>query len=71
MMGKLREQKSYNVKKVSAICADRNLDQSVLTKLSKLYRQNEQTFEFAGDLIGALSLFALLFVGLFFVGVFQ
>lgn len=71
MMGKLREQKSYNVNIVSALCTNKKTDQSVLTKLSKLYRQNEQTFEFAGDLIGALSLFAMLFVGLFFVGVFQ
>ena len=71
MMGKTREQKSHNVNKVSLTRTHKNPDQFVLKKLSKLYRQNKQTFEFAGDLIGALSLFAMLFVGLFFVGVFQ
>lgn len=71
MMGKDRTQISYNVNIVSPHCTNKKTDQSVLTKLSKLYKQNEQTFEFAGDLIGALSLFAMLFVGLFFVGVLQ
>ena len=71
MMGKERTKLSHNVNIVSAFYTNRKTDQSVLTKLSKLYRQNEQTFAFVGDLIGALSLFALLFVGLFFVGVLQ
>ena len=71
MMRKVRGQKSYNVKIVSSTSKNRNPVQSKLTKLSKLYKQNEQTFEIVGDFIGAISLFAMLFVGLFFVGVFQ
>lgn len=71
MIGKLREQKSHNVNIVSSTRTNRNPVQSKLTKLSKLYKQNEQTFEIVGDFIGAISLFAMLFVGLFFVGVFQ
>lgn len=71
MMEKVRRQKSYNVNIVSSTRKNRNPVQSKLTKLSKLYKQNEQTFEIVGDFIGAISLFAMLFVGLFFVGVFQ
>ena len=70
-MEKVREQKSHNVNIVSFDSQNGNPVQSVLTKLSEQYQQNKQFFEFLGDLIGALSLFALLFVGLFFVGVFQ
>ena len=70
-MEKVREQKSHNVNIVSFNSQNRNPVQSKLTKLSKLYKQNEQTFEIVGDFIGAISLFAMLFVGLFFVGVFQ
>ena len=71
MMRKVRGQKSYNVNIVSSTRKNRNPVQYKLTKLSKLYKQNEQTFEIVGDFIGAISLFAMLFVGLFFVGVFQ
>ena len=70
-MEQIRAQKSHNVNIVSLNSQDRKPVQSVLTKLSEQYQQNKQFFEFLGDLIGALSLFALLFVGLFFVGVFQ
>ena len=70
-MEQIRKQKSHNVNIVSVRSTNRNPVQSKLTKLSKLYKQNEQTFEIVGDFIGAISLFAMLFVGLFFVGVFQ
>ena len=70
-MEKVRAHNSHNVNIVSLDSQNRNPVQSVLTKLSEQYQQNKQFFEFLGDLIGALSLFALLFIGLFFVGVFQ
>lgn len=70
-MEQIRKQKSHNVNIVSFDSTNRNPDQSELTKLSNLYKQNKQTFEIVGDFIGAISLFAMLFVGLFFVGVFQ
>ena len=70
-MEQIHKQKSHNVNIVSVCSTNRNPVQSKLTKLSKLYKQNEQTFEIVGDFIGAISLFAMLFVGLFFVGVFQ
>ena len=70
-MQKIRQQKSHNEYIVSFDSTNRNPVQSKLTKLSKLYQQNKQTFETVGDFIGAISLFAMLFVGLFFVGVFQ
>ena len=70
-MEQIRPQKSHNVNIVSVRSTNTNPVQSKLTKLSKLYKQNEQTFEIVGDFIGAISLFAMLFVGLFFVGVFQ
>lgn len=70
-MEQIREQKSHNVNIVSVRSTNRNPVQSKLTNLSNLYKQNKQTFEIVGDFIGAISLFAMLFVGLFFVGVFQ
>ena len=70
-MEQIRKQKSHNVNIVSSTRKNRNPVQYKLTKLSELYKQNEQTFEIVGDFIGAISLFAMLFVGLFFVGVFQ
>lgn len=70
-MEQIRKQKSHNVNIVSFDSTNRNPVQSKLTKLSYLYKQNKQTFEIVGDFIGAISLFAMLFVGLFFVGVFQ
>lgn len=70
-MQKICKQKAHNSYIVSSTRKNTNPVQSVLTKLSKLYKQNEQTFEIVGDFIGAISLFAMLFVGLFFVGVFQ
>lgn len=70
-MEQIHKQKSHNENIVSLGRTNRNPVQSKLTKLSQLYKQNEQTFEIVGDFIGAISLFAMLFVGLFFVGVFQ
>ena len=70
-MEQIRKQKSHNVNIVSVRSTNRNPVQSKLTNLSNLYKQNKQTFEIVGDFIGAISLFAMLFVGLFFVGVFQ
>lgn len=45
----------------------------LLSDLNNLIRQisRSKTAEIAGDVIGALCLFAMLFIGLFFVGVFQ
>lgn len=42
-----------------------------LTKLRAMLRDMENSLGIWGDIIGALSLFGILFVGLFFVGVFQ
>ena len=36
-----------------------------------LTKQNRQTRQFLGDCVGAVSIFIILFAGLFFVGVFQ
>jgi len=44
----------------------RNLD-----KLRTMLRDMEDSLGIWGDIIGALSLFGILFLGLFFVGVFQ
>ena len=44
----------------------RNLD-----KLRTMLRNMEDSLGIWGDIIGALSLFGILFLGLFFVGVFQ
>ena len=41
------------------------------TKQVKQGRQHRQVLEFIGDAVGALSLFALLFVGLFFAGIYS
>lgn len=40
-------------------------------KQVKQDRQHRQVLEFIGDAVGALSLFALLFVGLFFAGIYS
>ena len=40
-------------------------------KLRDIIRDFEDNLGIVGDIIGALSLFGMLFVGLFFVGVFQ
>ena len=42
-----------------------------LNKLRALMRDMEDSLGIVGDIIGALSLFGILFVGLFFAGVFQ
>jgi len=42
-----------------------------LDKLRAMLRDMEDSLGIWGDIIGALSLFGILFVGLFFVGVFQ
>lgn len=44
---------------------------SNLDKLRAMLRDMENSLGIWGDIIGALSLFGTLFVGLFFVGVFQ
>jgi hypothetical protein len=60
------KQKSYNVnypRSSSTICNSEQTDQP---------EQSEQNIlEILGDVIGALSLFGLLFVGLFFAGVYS
>jgi hypothetical protein len=40
-------------------------------KLRAMLRDMEDSLGIVGDIIGALSLFGILFVGLFFAGVFQ
>jgi hypothetical protein len=40
-----------------------------LNKLRALMRDMEDSLGIVGDIIGALSLFGILFVGLFFVGI--
>jgi hypothetical protein len=42
-----------------------------LNKLRAMLRDMEDSLGIVGDIIGALSLFGILFVGLFFAGVFQ
>jgi len=42
-----------------------------LDKLRAMLRDMEDSLGIWGDIIGALSRFGILFVGLFFVGVFQ
>ena len=42
-----------------------------LDKLRAMLRDMEDSLGIWGDIIGALSLFGIFFVGLFFVGVFQ
>jgi hypothetical protein len=49
-------------------CADHTETQN---KQVKQDRQNRQVLEFIGDAVGALSLFASLFVGLFFAGIYS
>ena len=40
-------------------------------KLRAMLRDMENSFGILGDVIGALCIFGMLFIGLFFVGVFQ
>lgn len=68
-MQEMYRAKAYNVNIVSPTRADRNPLKTVLTKLSDLYKQNEQTFEIVGDVIGAISLFVMLFGGLILIEV--
>ncbi len=42
-----------------------------LNKLRAMLRDMEDSLGVVGDIIGAVSLFGILFVGLFFAGVFQ
>lgn len=42
-----------------------------IRNLRQFKQSNQAKLEILGDLIGAVSLFAMLFVGLFFVGLFQ
>jgi hypothetical protein len=42
-----------------------------LDKLRALMRDMENSLGILGDVIGALCIFGMLFIGLFFVGVFQ
>ena len=65
------KQSSHNIYIVSN---DRTYRKSILTELKELfnlYRQKNLIAEFVGDCIGAISLVVMLYVGLFFVGVFQ
>ena len=60
------EQKSYNEnypRSSSTICNSEQTDQPE--------QSNQNILEILGDVIGALSLFGLLFVGLFFAGVYS
>ena len=60
------QQKSYNVnypRSSSTICNSEQTDQPEQSK--------QNILEILGDVIGALSLFGLLFVGLFFAGVYS
>jgi hypothetical protein len=47
----------------------RRKDVNNLDKLRALMRDMEDSLGIIGDIIGALSLFGLLFVGLFFAGI--
>jgi len=42
-----------------------------LNKIRALMRDMEDSLGILGDVIGALCIFGMLFIGLFFVGVFQ
>lgn len=42
-----------------------------LNKLRDMLRDMENSLGILGDVIGALCIFGMLFIGLFFVGVFQ
>jgi len=44
---------------------------SNLTKLRAMLRDMENSLGILGDVIGALCIFGMLFIGLFFVGAFQ
>ena len=68
-MQEMYRAKAHNGNIVSPARADRNPLKTVLTKLSDLYKQNEQTFEIVGDVIGAISLFVMLFGGLIVIEV--
>ena len=60
------KQKSYNVyypRSSSTICNSEQTDQPE--------QSDQNILEILGDVIGALSLFGLLFVGLFFAGVYS
>lgn len=60
------KQKSYNAnypRSSSTICNSEQTDQPE--------QSNQNILEILGDVIGALSLFGLLFVGLFFAGVYS
>ena len=60
------KQKSYNVnypRSSSTICNSEQTEQPE--------QSNQNILEILGDVIGAISLFGLLFVGLFFAGVYQ
>lgn len=60
------QQKSHNVnyrRSSSTICNSEQTDQPE--------QSDQNILEILGDVIGALSLFALLFVGLFFAGVYS
>ena len=65
------KQSSHNIYIVSN---DRTHRKSFLTELKELfnlYKQKNLIAEFLGDCIGAVSIVVMLYVGLFFVGVFQ
>jgi len=60
------KQKSYNVnypRSSSTICNSEQTEQPE--------QSNQNILEILGDVVGALSLFGLLFVGLFFAGIYS
>lgn len=62
----MHEQKSYNVNYPRSSSTIYNSEQTDQPEQS-----NQNILEILGDVIGALSLFGLLFVGLFFAGVYS
>ena len=62
----MEEKLSYNVnypRSSSTICNSEQTEQPE--------QSNQNILEILGDVVGALSLFGLLFVGLFFAGIYQ
>jgi hypothetical protein len=67
----ISKRNSHNIYIVSNYRSYRKPLLTELKELFKLYKQKNLIAEFVGDCIGAISLVVMLYVGLFFVGVFQ
>jgi hypothetical protein len=67
----ISKQSSHNIYIVSNDRANRKSFLTELKELFNLYKQKNLIAEFLGDCIGAVSIVVMLYVGLFFVGVFQ